>query len=137
MKALVGAFNQEKALVGAFSVIVKTDFETDEALHSTTNDHVNITSMPLLQRRRLQCDCCKETNLDLLTAGGCAFLLLLFMAHPLCVQIQMSGKGSTPNNLHGYEIQTRIFLPSAAWCLLPEPNYSQQSKISKVLQFRY
>ena len=98
---------------------------------------VNITSMPLLQRRRLQCDCCKETNLDLLTAGGCAFLLLLFMAHPLCVQIQMSGKGSTPNNLHGYEIQTRIFLPSAAWCLLPEPNYSQQSKISKVLQFRY
>ena len=28
MKALVGAFNQEKALVGAFSVIVKTDCET-------------------------------------------------------------------------------------------------------------
>ena len=25
----VGAFNQEKALVGAFSVIVKTDCETD------------------------------------------------------------------------------------------------------------
>ena len=35
MKALVGAFNQEKALVGAFSVIVKTDCETDEAIHST------------------------------------------------------------------------------------------------------
>ena len=29
MEALVGAFNQEKALVGAFSVIVKTDCETD------------------------------------------------------------------------------------------------------------
>ena len=29
MKVLVGAFNQEQALVGAFSVIVKTDFETD------------------------------------------------------------------------------------------------------------
>ena len=29
MKALVGAFNQEKALVGAFSVFVKTDYETD------------------------------------------------------------------------------------------------------------
>ena len=29
MKALVGAFNQEKSLVGAFSVIVKTDCETD------------------------------------------------------------------------------------------------------------
>ena len=29
MKVLVGAFNQEKALVGAFSVIVKTDYETE------------------------------------------------------------------------------------------------------------
>ena len=29
MKALVGAFNQEKARVGAFFVIVKTDCETD------------------------------------------------------------------------------------------------------------
>ena len=29
MKVLVGAFNQEKALEGAFSVIVKTDRETD------------------------------------------------------------------------------------------------------------
>ena len=36
MKALVGDFNQEKALVGAFSVIVKTDCGTDGALHSTT-----------------------------------------------------------------------------------------------------
>ena len=36
VKALVGAFYQEKALVGAFSVIVKTDCETDGALHSTT-----------------------------------------------------------------------------------------------------
>ena len=41
MKALVGAFNQEKALVGAFSMIVKTDCETDGALHSTSiNDGV-------------------------------------------------------------------------------------------------
>ena len=29
LKALVGAFNQEKALVGAFSVIVKTSCGTD------------------------------------------------------------------------------------------------------------
>ena len=29
MKEVVAAFNQEKALVGAFSVIVKTDRETD------------------------------------------------------------------------------------------------------------
>ena len=36
MKELVGTFNQEKkALVGAFSVIVKTGYGTDGALHST------------------------------------------------------------------------------------------------------
>ena len=29
VKAVVAAFNQEKALVGNFSVIVKTDCETD------------------------------------------------------------------------------------------------------------
>ena len=38
MKVLVGAFNQEKALVGAFSVIVKTDCGTFGALHSTNNN---------------------------------------------------------------------------------------------------
>ena len=38
MKALVGAFNQEKALVGAFSVIVKTGCGTDGSFYSTTDD---------------------------------------------------------------------------------------------------
>ena len=37
MKALVGAFNQEKALVGAFSVIVKTNYETDGSFYSTNH----------------------------------------------------------------------------------------------------
>ena len=32
VKALVGTFNQEKALVGAFSVIVKTGCGTDESI---------------------------------------------------------------------------------------------------------
>ena len=36
MKALVGAFNQEKALVGAFSVIVKTGCVTDGSSYSTS-----------------------------------------------------------------------------------------------------
>ena len=36
MWKLVGAFNQEKALVGAFSVIVKTDCEIIGARHSTS-----------------------------------------------------------------------------------------------------
>ena len=35
VKAVIGAFNQEKALVGAFSVIEKTGCGTDGALHST------------------------------------------------------------------------------------------------------
>ena len=34
MKAVVGAFNKEKALVGAFSVIVKTDCETDGSFYT-------------------------------------------------------------------------------------------------------
>ena len=38
VKELVSAFNQQKALEGAFSVIVKTDCETDGALHSTNNN---------------------------------------------------------------------------------------------------
>ena len=44
MKALVGAFNQEKALVGAFSVIVKTGCGTDGALHSTSPDTAAVLS---------------------------------------------------------------------------------------------
>ena len=35
---MLGAFNQEKALVGAFSVIAKTGCGTDGALHSTRPD---------------------------------------------------------------------------------------------------
>ena len=43
MKVLVGAFNQEKALVGAFSVIVKTGCGTDGALHSTSASYIHTT----------------------------------------------------------------------------------------------
>ena len=42
MKALVGAFNQEKA----FSVIVKTDCETDGSFHSTTDNTSGIPPRP-------------------------------------------------------------------------------------------
>ena len=38
VKALVGAFNQEKALVGAFTFIVKTDYETDKSFYSTSQN---------------------------------------------------------------------------------------------------
>ena len=42
MKALVGAFNQEKALVRAFSVIVTTGCGTDGSFYSTTSDITNM-----------------------------------------------------------------------------------------------
>ena len=45
VKALVGAFNQEKALVGAFFVIVKTGCGTDEALHSTNLDPGGVSAV--------------------------------------------------------------------------------------------
>ena len=45
MKVLVGAFNQEKALVGAFSVIVKIGCGTDGALHSTRYLSVRVGSV--------------------------------------------------------------------------------------------
>ena len=44
MKVLVGTFNQERALVGAFSVIVKTDCETDGSVRKT--------NLNLVQRAR-------------------------------------------------------------------------------------
>ena len=40
MKAVVAAFNQEKALAGAFSVIVKTDCETDGSSAALVTCHV-------------------------------------------------------------------------------------------------
>ena len=51
MKTLVGAFNQEKALVGVFSVIVKTGCGTDGSLHrhSISSDcagHIQLSSAP-------------------------------------------------------------------------------------------
>ena len=47
MKALVGTFNQEKALVRAFSVIVKTGCGTDGSLY-TALLKVNTTAANLL-----------------------------------------------------------------------------------------
>ena len=50
MKALVGAFNQEKALVGAFSVIVKTNCGTDGSFHSTTSEFLGLDELPIITR---------------------------------------------------------------------------------------
>ena len=53
MKAVVAAFNQEKALVGAFSVIMETDCETDGALHSTSGRVEQETELEQVRRRIL------------------------------------------------------------------------------------
>ena len=54
MKALVGAFNQEKALVGAFSVIVKTGCGTDVGISAGGGENVlsvsNVGMMEILIR---------------------------------------------------------------------------------------
>ena len=46
MKILLGAFNQGKALEGAFSVIVKTDFETDGSSAALVLGHVRTAHAP-------------------------------------------------------------------------------------------
>ena len=42
MKALVGAFNQEKALVGAFSMITNLRMEIFEALVLIVEEHIRV-----------------------------------------------------------------------------------------------
>ena len=53
MKALVGAFNQEKALVGAFSVIVQPVVEPMEHKHSITQDVLTVSSPGAVPAPRL------------------------------------------------------------------------------------
>ena len=55
MKAVVAAFNQEKALVEAFSIIVKTGCGTDEALYYTLHS--------------TSCGCVRDTGAR--RAGNC------------------------------------------------------------------
>ena len=45
MKAVVAAFNQEKALVGAFSVITNLRMELFEALYSTHRRHLVLATL--------------------------------------------------------------------------------------------
>ena len=51
MKALVGAFNQEKALVGAFSVIVQPVVEPMELYTALPRDHCPRHVRPLRHPR--------------------------------------------------------------------------------------
>ena len=55
VKALVGAFNQENALVGAFSVIVKTDCETDGSFYSTNQDQDTVCRQQMGATPTLRC----------------------------------------------------------------------------------
>ena len=50
MKAVVAAFNQEKALVGAFSVITDLRMQLFEALAevvATTDQHLTLRALPI------------------------------------------------------------------------------------------
>ena len=50
MKAVVAAFNQEKALVGAFSVITNLRMQLFEALAevvATTDQHLTLRALPI------------------------------------------------------------------------------------------
>ena len=54
MNAVAAAFNQEKALVGAFSVIVKTGCGTDGSFYST---NLNVYFLTTVFRAELRCRC--------------------------------------------------------------------------------
>ena len=53
MKALVGAFNQEKALVGAFSVIVKTGCGTDGSIYGTNYQLAVLFNWQFTEQRKV------------------------------------------------------------------------------------
>ena len=63
VKALVGAFNQEKALVGAFSVIVKTGCGTDGSFYSTMQDS---SCFPLDRADGANLFCCSSASILIL-----------------------------------------------------------------------
>ena len=57
MKAVVAAFNQEKALVGAFSVIANLRMELFEALHIRLGLKDSFTPLPSAEDRSPDLDC--------------------------------------------------------------------------------
>ena len=70
VKAVVAAFNQEKALVKAFSVIVKTDCETDGSFYSTNENSRHCCPA---EKTYLQCSRSKLTPLP--TPSNCLALV--------------------------------------------------------------
>ena len=78
MKVLVGAFNQEEALVGAFSVIVKTD----GSVHSTNLNLVQgaqcpVTRLQSISRTGESEDTCARLYPELMLISGrwfCVFI---------------------------------------------------------------
>ena len=69
VKEQVGAFNQEKAPVGAFSVIVKTDCETGGSFYST-NPESSSRAGPGGRGQRLNTQFCIIPRLWLMYGGG-------------------------------------------------------------------
>ena len=94
MKALVGAFNQEKALVvvGAFSVIVKTDCETDGSFYSTSTSQsrnsaaaARLKSLLIVPR-----DARAELGRDTIQAADTQSGVLVLMFYNLNIDVQIN-----------------------------------------------
>ena len=64
MKPLVGAFNHEKALEGAFSVIVKTDCETDGSFTALEQRQASDGPAPAVNGSDPGIDLLKTTDLQ-------------------------------------------------------------------------
>ena len=125
MKALVGTFNQEKALVGAFSVIVKTGCGTDGSFYSTSNDpppdrqvrgaeDTDFEQMPcckmhnvLLVGATLLIKCTRETwQTDGKKQGTQVFKVTISNFYTVSVQNKVSSKST--NKLHTFYVSNKM-----------------------------
>ena len=89
MKAVIATFNQEKALVGALSVIVKTGCGTDGALHSTSYILVWTMNREQLTPATMSPAC---TGLVMFSKLSCATI-----NHPLTCQVTSPLPADTQN----------------------------------------
>ena len=82
------ALNQEKALVEAFSVIVKTDCETDG--WSAALVYTNIRRRYTRVRRRYICTYINIDNIDMVTVGIYSWIPLCPIMKQLCIDTACS-----------------------------------------------
>ena len=122
MKALVGAFNQQKALVGAFSLIVKTGCGTDGALHSTSPWLYLMCVSSRLRAQRDKCTVHPHHNSTMFNyspskdAGQLSFKLVDIFMDDRGPTKSVSGSDlgtCSPTNLENGELEIKIISQSA------------------------